>query len=194
MAKRKLDHIADMSKSLDDMRQMCLADGEEYGAMESAAKAIGALDSEWVWAGISHNAYIDRVQDIFPLALLEKDMTRQSKAIDEGRLKDFGGLWVDHDQKREIGRSNFKAIFPGTRMVLEAGIIRPAAGQSLIGRPWPMSIGYFYQEKAGEYTEFVQYERSVIVQLKEVNPLTRFRVYKREAATPSALSTLSKGA
>jgi len=190
----------DKEKALEKLKALYEREGmeepgeEDDDVMDKAAKAIATLDSEWVWAGISHNAYIDRVQDIFPLALLEKDTSRQQKAIDEGRLQDFGGLRVDHDQKREIGRANFKSIFPGTRMVLEAGVIRPMAAQSLAGRPWPMSIGYFYQEKAGEYTEFVQYERSVVIELKEVNPLTRFRVYRREAATLGALSTLSKGA
>lgn len=170
--------------------------GEEDHAdhMDKAATSIAKFDSEWVWAGISHNAYQDRVDDILPLAMLQRDTERQTKAIEAGRLPDFGGLWVDHDSEREIGKCLFKAIVPTTRMVLEAGVIRPRAGEALAGRNWPMSIGYLYKLKGAEYTEFVQYERSVIVKMQQVNPLTSFRVYQREAATPSALSNLSKGA
>lgn len=190
MAKNKLDHVADMSKSLDDLRQMCMSEDD---AMKSAAKAIGALDSEWVWAGISHNAWIDEGQDILPIALLQKDVERQTKWIEEGRFQDYGGLWKNHDEKQVLGRIAFRAIVPGTRMSLEAGPISTEAALKLAGKEWPMSVGYWFTaDKSGQYTEFVKYESSVLDGKKPANVLTWFKVYQRAAATSDALTKFAQ--
>lgn len=168
--------------------------------MTKAEAAIKTFGSEWVWAGVSHNAYLDRTKDILPLALLERDLERQTKAIAAGRLPDYGGLWVNHSKDKNnkplfmvAGRALFKAIAPDTRMIIEAGTIKTEVAKLLDGAVWPMSIGYYYTQAAGskEYSEFVQYERSVLVQKQPANPLTFFKVYKREAVTKDVLGKLS---
>lgn len=162
---------------------------------EKVASAIASFDSEWVWSGVSHNSYIDRGKGILPLALLERDVERQTKWIAEGRFKDFGGLWRNHDEEQVIGRALFSAIVPGTRMVLEAGVIRPDAAQKLYGRAWPMSIGYWYTtDKEGQYTDFVKFERSVLEGKMPMNALCdTFKVYQRDAATSGELTKFYSG-
>lgn len=157
-----------------------------------AAKAIATLDDDWVWVGVSHNAYRDRLRDTFPYRLIEKDWLRQEKAIQEGRLPDFGPLLADHKYAWEIGRATFKAIVSGTRMVMEAGPIASKWAMMLEGKVWPMSIGYGYKEdESHEYTEFMQHERGPMIKKSPANLLTRFKVYKRAAATPDVLAQFS---
>jgi len=161
--------------------------------LEKAAGAIAGFESEWAWVGVSHNAYKDLSGDILPLALLQKDLERQTKWIETGRFKDYGPLLVNHKPRLLVGRTLFKAIVPGTRMVLEAGVIRPEIAEPMQGSVFPMSLGYWYLEKAGEYTDFVQNERSVLVKKNPMNTLTRFKVYRREEATTDALTHFATG-
>lgn len=189
----------DKEKALEKLKALYDREGmaepgerEESAHMEKAAKAIATLDDDWVWVGVSHNAYQDRLRDTFPYRLIEKDWMRQEKAIQEGKLPDFGPCLADHKYAWEIGRATFKAIVPGTRMVMEAGPIASKWATMLEGKVWPMSIGYGYNEDHNhEYTEFMQHERGPMIKKSPANLLTRFKVYKRAAATPDVLAQFS---
>lgn len=170
------------------------------GEMERMVKALDRLDQAWmyVWAGVTTNAYQDRQREILPYKLLADDIARATKAIEVGHtpagtpMKDYFGLWVDHDESKCIGRCTFRAIVPGTRMVLEAGPILGHAAKELGPGPHPASLGFWHNPDADKVGfKFIStYERSLLKGKQPANVLTRIRIYSRADATQGALEEL----
>ncbi len=159
---------------------LALADYEDaivHGMKSFADRAV--LDSDHIWLGVSHNAWLDRGNDIIPLALIEEDIARQSKAIESGEANQFGlGLWVDHKPKKIIGDCQVRFVLPGGRSCFEVGNI-DSREKGI--KAHDMSMGYYvWKSRAtGEYTRFLMYERSALVDTVPVNTRTFFVVKPR---------------
>jgi len=167
-----------------------MLEGDGYD-MEHMAKAMAGFDSDYVGAGIAGNAWLDRDGQNVKRQWFVDNVAMKKKAMADGRIKTLGGIWVDHEPTQVIGKTMFEAVPDGKQVYIMAGPVGPNAGEAMMGKRWPMSVHYLpVRNKAGEQTGIVIFENSVVVEKVERNPLTAFRVYKRESATKGAIAEL----
>lgn len=135
--------------------------------------------SEHVWLGASHNAWKDRLDEIFPLALITQDIERQTAEIKSGITDQYGlGLWVDH-MPVVAGDCKIRVVLPGGRTCFEAGNLNPAF---LDLKATTMSVGALAKKsvKTNEYLDLFIYERSALVDTTAINARTFFRIKPRQ--------------
>lgn len=150
-----------------------------------------ANKSDQVWVGVSHNAWQDDAADIIPLALIEADISRQKKAIADGRATQYGkGLWIDHNAKAIAGDCTLREVVEGGRFCFEMGSLVPGH-DDLNDRS--MSIGYNYgKNKKGEYVYVNVYERSGLKATRRVNGRTFISVKRRNLLQDAAMGSVAE--
>jgi len=124
----------------------------------------------FVWMGVSHNAWIDRQNDIIPLSLIVEDIEHQTELIKAGKTKQYGfGLWQDHQRNQVIGDCAMRVVIEGGRSCFEMG---NQFGSEALPKA-TMSIGYrALMDQDDEYKAVFVYERSRLQQTIPVNART----------------------
>lgn len=170
-----------------------LPDSWDTKAQMEALVALGismlydANKSDLAWVGVSHNAWVDRLKDILPLALIEEDIAIQKSLMKKGVLDQFGyGLWVDH-APNVIGDCRIREVIGDGRSCIEMGNLK-GGSTGLDGHQ--MSIGYYYGRKGEEYEWITVYERSVLKNTSPVNARTFFSVKRRKTLSDAAMKSI----
>lgn len=154
------------------------------------------------WVGSAINAWMDKEDDVFHLAAIERDIARKTEAIKAGKIAHYGPLDVMHEDI-VIGTTVFRAIQAGTRNEIDAGYIDPefdALAEKMVGKSFTMShhsfaflrasrvkmmipnrlVKMFSRGPMREYVE-VSTERFTVARPgAEANALTCFRVMRLE--------------
>lgn len=154
-----------------------------------AKSVYDSATSDYVWTGVSHNAWVDDAEDIIPLHLIEADIAWQKSKIDSGEWKQFGqGLWIDHHEPA-VGDCLIREVIEGGRSCFEGGNLKSEYAK-LNGSQ--MSIGYNYLLAGGEYALVYVKERSALEKTHRVNGRTFFSVKKRQLLNDAALKSVAE--
>lgn len=155
----------------------------------SAAKSLYDSGSDYVWTGVSHNAWQDDIQDIIPLDLILDDIEWQKSKIAKGEWNQFGeGLWIDHDPSKVIGDCLVREVLEGGRSCIEGGQLK-SGNEKLNGVQ--MSIGYKALTIGGNYLLVYVRERSALEKTHRVNGRTFFSVKRGRLLEDAAVKSIA---
>jgi len=100
---------------------------------------------KYAWVGVPCNAWEDKVWDILPLNVIQKDIEDKTSLIKSGETLNYGQLDIMHNHSLTVGDWQYRAIVDGTRMEIGFGYFYPqfnSLAKELVDKPLTMSIEF----------------------------------------------------
>lgn len=182
----------------------------DYGFTDEIAVQIKSLQTHtYGWAGVSGNAYLDKVQDIIPLSVMEQDIESANIALKAGQSQHYGYLDVMHEHGWTIGVCAHRSIVKGRRVEFNFGYIDPkfndvaekilksgteltmsrefeywlSTGRKSVRIPTTVGQMMIAQKATRKFVKIRTYRFTVAKKGDEANALTSFKIYRLNDGT-----------